>query len=75
MVLMVEKSFLLKVFVIVLAVWFFAGVVLLSLPDPYLDSCREKCEAAGFDTVLGAWQEKCWCRSSISRQEKVIENN
>jgi hypothetical protein len=71
---MVEKSLLLKVFAIVLVVWFFAGVVLLTLPNPYIEPCKEKCSAAGFDTVLGAWQEKCWCRSSISREEKIIEN-
>jgi len=70
-----KRVFLVKIFVAFLAIWFFAGVILLSLPNPYLDSCKEKCAAAGFDTVLGADALKCFCRSSISREEKVIENS
>ncbi len=68
-----KQAFLVKVFVAFLAIWFFAGVVLLSLPNPYLGPCTEKCAANGFDTVLQADAAKCWCRSSISRDENIFE--
>ena len=71
---MASAGFLVKLFVAVFAVWFFAGAILLSMPNPYLEPCTQKCTAAGFDTVLGADAVKCWCTSSISREEKVIEN-
>lgn len=72
---MADKKFLVKLFVIVLAAWFFLGLAVLSIPNPFIQPCTQKCAAAGFDTVLGADAAKCWCRSSISRLEQTIENS
>ncbi len=70
---MVSRQRLIKFFVVFLALWFFAGLILLSVPNPALPVCVEKCSAAGFDIVLSANANQCFCKNSISRVEMVIE--